>query len=229
MCIRDSNKSMEIFGWKDHPKKVEAAWREKIAIDDIILLAGDLSWAMSVPGVIPDLQWLESLPGKKILIRGNHDYWWKSITKLRSLPFPSIHFIQNDSWTSGDVSIGGTRLWDSNEYQFGNYVAQRKGSEMEPREVNQTIFNREIERLKLSCSRLQPSAKTRIIMTHYPPIGADLKTSMASKILEDYRIGICIFGHLHGVLPSLQFGEKNGVHYILTSCDHINFTPIRVL
>lgn len=220
---------MEIFGWKDHPKKVEAAWREKIAIDDIILLAGDLSWAMSVPGVIPDLQWLESLPGKKILIRGNHDYWWKSITKLRSLPFPSIHFIQNDSWTSGDVSIGGTRLWDSNEYQFGNYVAQRKGSEMEPREVNQTIFNREIERLKLSCSRLQPSAKTRIIMTHYPPIGADLKTSMASKILEDYRIGICIFGHLHGVLPSLQFGEKNGVHYILTSCDHINFTPIRVL
>lgn len=220
---------MEIFGWRDHPKKIEVAWREKIGRDDIILLAGDLSWAMSMPGVLPDLNWLESLPGKKILIRGNHDYWWKSITKLRKLPFSSIYFIQNDSWTSGEITIGGTRLWDSNEYQFGDYVAERKGSEMEQREVNQAIFNREIERLKLSCSRLHPEAKTRIIMTHYPPIGANLAASIASKILEDYSIGICVFGHLHGVLPSLQFGEKNGVRYILTSCDHLNFTPIRVL
>lgn len=223
------NKSMEIFGWKDHPKKIEAAWREKIGRDDIILLAGDLSWAMSMPGVLPDLNWLESLPGKKILIRGNHDYWWKSITKLRQLPLSSIYFIQNDSWTSGEITIGGTRLWDSNEYQFGDYVAERKGSEMEPREVNQAIFNREIERLKLSCSRLHPEATMRIIMTHYPPIGANLAPSMASKILQEYSVGICVFGHLHGVLPSLQFGEKNGVRYILTSCDHLNFTPIRVL
>lgn len=223
------NKSMEIFGWKDHPKKVEASWRERIESEDIVLLAGDLSWAISVEQVIPDLEWLESLPGNKILIRGNHDYWWKSISKLRSLPFPSIHFIQNDSWTSGNLTIGGTRLWDSSEYQFGDYIAQQKESEMEPREVNQTIFNREIDRLKLSCSRLHPKAKIRIIMTHYPPIGTDLATSIASTILENYRIGICVFGHLHGVLRSLQFGEKNGVRYILTSCDHLNFIPIRVL
>ncbi|MGL4348914.1 MAG: metallophosphoesterase [Chlamydiales bacterium] len=223
------NKSMEIFGWKNHSKNIETSWREKIGSEDIILLAGDLSWAISMKEVIPDFEWLEALPGTKILIRGNHDYWWKSITKLRSLPFSSIHFIQNDSWTHQDVTIGGTRLWDSSEYQFGKYATKVERAELEPREINQAIFDREIGRLRLSCERLDSSAKIRIIMTHYPPIGADLADSIASKILESYHIQLCVFGHLHGLSKDLQFGTKNGIRYILTSSDHINFMPIRLL
>lgn len=223
------NKSMEIFGWNNHPQRIEVSWKEKIRAEDIVLLAGDLSWAMSIPEVIPDLEWLHALPGTKILIRGNHDYWWKSITKLRTLPFSSIHFIQNDSWTDGIVTIGGTRLWDSSEYQFGIFASKGEGVEVEPREINEAIFQRELGRLKLSCSRLDSSASIRIIMTHYPPIGPTMADSITSRILESYQIQVCVFGHLHGLSKNLTFGIKNGVRYILTSCDHINFTPIRVL
>lgn len=223
------NKSMEIFGWKNHPQRIEASWREKIEAEDIVLLAGDLSWAISIQEVIPDLEWLHALPGTKILIRGNHDYWWKSITKLRTLPYPSLHFIQNDSWTDGNITIGGTRLWDSTEYQFGKFASKGGGAEMEPREINEAIFEREIGRLQLSCNRLDPTATIRIIMTHYPPIGADLRDSIPSGILESYHVQLCVFGHLHGLSKNLQFGTKNGVRYILTSCDHIDFTPIRLL
>lgn len=223
------NKSMEIFGWKNHPENIAASWREKIKSEDIVLVAGDLSWAISMSQVIPDFEWLDALPGTKILIRGNHDYWWKSIAKLRALPFSSIHFIQNDSWTDRGVTIGGTRLWDSSEYQFGKYAVKQQGAEMEPTEMNQTIFDREIGRLRISCERLDRTAKIRIIMTHYPPIGADLADSVASKVLEAYHIQLCVFGHLHGLSPALQFGTKNGIRYVLTSCDHINFMPIRLL
>lgn len=223
------NKSMGIFGWKNHPQRIEASWKEKIKEEDIVLLAGDLSWAISIQEVVPDLEWLHALPGTKILIRGNHDYWWKSITKLRSLPYPSIHFIQNDSWTDKNITIGGTRLWDSTEYHFGKFALKREGAEMEPREINEAIFEREIGRLKLSCNRLDPTATIRIIMTHYPPIGADLVDSITSGILESYHIQLCVFGHLHALSKDLQFGTKNGVRYILTSCDHIDFTPIRLL
>lgn len=120
-------------------------------------------------------------------------------------------------------------LCDSSEYQFGKYSVKQQGAEMEPREINQAIFDREIGRLRLSCERLDPTAKIRIIMTHYPPIGADLADSVASKILETYHIQLCVFGHLHGLSPALQFGTKNGIRYVLTSCDHINFMPIRLL
>lgn len=117
-------KKMDVFGphWIDHPKKIEAHWREKITKDDLVLIPGDISWSKSIAGAMPDLEWIHSLPGTKVMIRGNHDYWWSSLKRLREIMPPSIHLIQNDTFTWNNIIIGGARLWDTPEYNFNSYI-----------------------------------------------------------------------------------------------------------
>jgi len=229
-------KNMDVFGeqWKDHYKKIQSNWMESIALDDLVLIAGDISWAMRIEDAMPDLDWLHRLNGVKVMIRGNHDYWWGSVTKvLQSLP-SSIKIVQNNGFDWEDISIGGTRLWDSEEYGF-NDIIDVEPSELAGKFVEQDlerqkkIFARELNRLELSLKNMNPAAKTRIVMTHYPPIGADMKDSATSKLLERYNVNICVFGHLHGVRRDIPiFGEKNNIRYILTSCDYIDFKPIQI-
>lgn len=234
-----SNKSMEVFGplWNDYTKKMESSWREKIRDEDLVLIAGDISWAMKLEEAIADLQWIASLPGTKVISKGNHDYWWSSLSKISKVAPPGLHFIYNNAFLWNGIAIGGTRLWDSDEYNFNQYIhfrenpsAKKKEEREEKEGENEKIFERELERLKLSLSQLDKSAHTRIAMTHYPPIGADLMPSRASRILEENNIQICVFGHLHSLKKdSPLFGEARGVRYLLTSCDYLDFTPIRVL
>jgi len=184
---------------------------------------------------IKDLEWIDELPGQKLLIRGNHDYWWRAVSKIRLVLPPTISVIQNDSFDWNGITFGGARLWDTHEYSFGDVIefvenplastkAPPSAAEMEK------IFVRDLERLKLSLEKLNPNAKTRIALTHYPPIGADLRPSRASAILEDYKIDICVFGHLHNVREnSLPFGEVRGVKYIFASADYLGFAPIKVV
>lgn len=232
---------MEAFGpaWKNYQEKIEKKWRALVAQEDLVLLPGDISWAMKLENALIDLNWIDKLPGTKLLLKGNHDYWWPSSQKLaRALP-PSIHFIYNNAFLWQEVAIGGTRLWDTEEYHFDEvieFVFNPMASEKAPidfekkREEDRRIFERELERLKLSLSQMDPRAKWRIAMTHYPPIGRDLKPTKASKILEDAGIQICVFGHLHNVRKgALPFGEARGVRYLLTSCDYIDCSPIRLL
>ena len=225
-------KSMEFFGepWIGYTEKIERNWRSKIKGDDLVLIAGDISWAMREGDAAPDLQWIDSLPGTKVIIRGNHDYWWGSISKVRRLLPPSIHAIQNDAFTFGPYSIGGARLWDSPEYQFGNFIDYkenaRENKALNVHSSDEALFNRELERLELSLKSLDNSKK-KIIMVHYPPIGARLEESRVSLLLEKYGVETCVFGHLHNVKPgALPFGERNGVRYLLTSCDYLHFNPI---
>lgn len=231
------SKTMEAFGpaWNDYSGRMEKSWRACIKEDDLVLVPGDISWAMRLEEAKVDLDWIHALPGTKLILRGNHDYWWGSSSKLASIMPPSIHFIQNNTFDWQDVTIGGSRLWDSHEYGFGAYIDfQPRAAALEPKEENleeqERIFKRELERLKLSLKQLNPKAKTRVALTHYPPIGADLKPSRASAILEEYKIDICVFGHLHNVKKDAHlFGEARGVKYILASCDYLDFTPVRVL
>lgn len=234
------DKTMEAFGpaWKNYQEKIKERWTSLISPKDLVLLAGDISWAMKLQDALIDLIWIDALPGTKLLLKGNHDYWWPSSQKLSQALPPSIKFIYNNAFRWKDVAIGGTRLWDSEEYDFGPYVeyAFNPMASKEPINIgkkieeDRKIFERELERLKLSLSQLDPSAKHRIAMTHYPPIGADLKPSAASKILEEAKIEACVFGHLHNVRPgSLPFGTARGVRYIFASCDYIDFNPIKVM
>lgn len=233
------NKSMEVFGpaWENHAEKIATHWREIVHPEDLVLIPGDLSWAMRLEEVIPDLQWIDALPGTKVAIKGNHDYWWGSLKKVTAVLPPSIHLIQNNAFHWKDVAIGGARLWDTPEYSFESFVEFQENprakavdaEELVQEEFSQKIFNRELERLKMSLQAMDPHAKVKIAMTHYPPIGADLGPSRAAQILEQHGAELCVFGHLHNIKANLSlFGEKRGVHYILTSCDYLRFQPIAV-
>lgn len=230
------NKSMDIFGpiWQGHPQKIEEAWRYSISIDDLVLIPGDISWAMRIEEAKPDLEWIDRLPGTKVIVKGNHDYWWGSLKKVTSVLPPSIHLIQNNSFRWKDVAVGGTRLWESSELRFDPYMEQPLSRSQETpedkaqHELNEKIFERELIRLEESLSSMA-DAPIRIAMTHFPPIGADLKPSKVSDILEKYRIQICVFGHLHGLKNGVEvFGVHNQIRYVLASGDFLRFQPVLI-
>jgi predicted phosphohydrolase len=237
------NKNMDVFGpgWKDHAEKIADSWKAMVGPQDLVLIPGDISWAMRLEEAAADLAWIHNLPGTKVMIKGNHDYWWGSLKQISEILPPSIHLIQNNAFHWKDVAIGGARLWDTPEYGFGQFVDFRENPrEKKPQaedveaavqaELSQKIFDRELERLKTSLKQMSPDAKIRIAMTHYPPIGADLAPSRASQILEQNQIQICVFGHLHNIKADASlFGEARGVRYLLTACDYIRHQPIAVL
>ena len=236
LALSVPSKSMEVFGpkWRRYAERIRDGWHQKVGPEDLVLIPGDISWAKKLEEALIDLEWIDALPGTKVILKGNHDYWWPSSSKLvQSLP-PSIHFIYNNAFQWQDIAIGGSRLWDTDEYNFNGYIEFQENplsKEKEPHpEEDQKIFARELERLKLSLSQLDPKAKVRIALTHYPPIGADLKPSLTSNILESFNIQYCVFGHLHNVKPhSLPFGAARGVNYIFASCDYLDFIPVQVL
>ncbi len=225
-------KEMDIFGpaWKDHARRTEAHWRELISPDDLILIPGDISWAVKFQDALPDLEWIDRLPGTKLLLKGNHDFWWSSLKQMVPQLPPSIHLIQNNSFLWKGVAIGGSRLWDTPEYSFGDYIEFQENSrqnDLIQTELGEGIFERELHRLRLSLNTLAPTAPVRIAMTHYPPIGTDLKPSQASKILEEFRIQHCVFGHLHALKSDTKLFNKslNGIHYHLVAGDYLHFKP----
>lgn len=229
-------KNMAIFGpeWEGYMDKMEASWRELVQPDDLVLLPGDISWAMRLEEAKIDLNWIASLPGTKVMIRGNHDYWWSSAKKMSEVFPPSVHFIHNTAFHWNDIAIGGTRLWDTPEYNFNGYIHFQENPRARPaekeEESGEAIFERELERLKLSLKQMNPSAKIKIAMIHYPPISADLQPSRTSAILEEFGIQICVFGHLHNVKKDRPlFGEVRGIKYRLTAADYLDFRPLRVL
>lgn len=233
------NKQMSVFGpkWDGYTEKIEKAWRESIAVDDLILIAGDISWAMHMEEARQDLDWIDRLPGTKVLIKGNHDYWWSSLSKLKTILPPTCHLIQNNSWTWNDISIAGARLWDIPKLSFNEIIDFKEHecvkalTESDQSPDSQKIYQRELGRLEMSLKSMNPLAKKRIVMTHYPPIGPSLQETEVSSLLEKYQVDICVFGHLHNVKPGLQlFGILHGIRYYLTACDFLeDFKPLRIL
>lgn len=222
-----SEKSMDLFGgaWVNHAEKLKTAWTQNIKAEDLVLIPGDISWAMRSEEALIDLQWIDALPGTKLLLRGNHDYWWGSIAKVRSLLPPSCHALQNDAFYWKGIAIAGSRLWDSPEYSFGppNLDAPPLSPD------DQKVFERELLRLEMSLKAMRSDAPLKIAMTHYPPISLTLAPSRASALLEKYGISYCVFGHLHNMPPQPYFGERGGVKYLLTACDYLNCTPLQIV
>ncbi len=233
------DKKMDVFGahWKEHDAKIRRGWKETVQPEDLVLLPGDISWAMKIEEAVPDLEWIDSLPGTKVMIRGNHDYWWSSQKKLAEVLPPSIYAIHNNAFQWENVEIGGVRLWDA-DFHFNDYIVFQENQrankvlleKAKDTKENEKIYNRELIRLQMSLKCFKDPGATRIAMTHYPPVDAEMNPSHASDILEENDVSICVFGHLHNVRPgSLPFGTKRGVRYILASCDYLDFKPIRVL
>ena len=210
----NNTKPMDIFGpvWHNYLDKIVASWNELVGDDDIVILAGDYSWAMKLEEVKPDFEFLNKLKGYKILIRGNHDYWWSSLSKVREILPEKTYALQNDAIKIGNYIFCGNRGWIIPEGKY-NTVENRK------------IYDREVIRLELSlksAKKLQEQNEKIIFITHYPPFNNKVEPSRYTKLIEEYGVYKVVFGHLHGyVNPKMFKNNINGVEYYLTSCDAV--------
>lgn len=212
------DKPMDIFGsaWEHHARRIAHAWRAVVSPEDLVLIPGDFSWAMQLQQARVDLEYLEALPGVKVMIRGNHDYWWNSVSKVRAALPPSVRVIQNDCFSMGELHIAGTRGW---------VCPGSAGFAPE----DQKIYDREVGRLALSLQRL-PVGGRRIAMLHYPPLNEARAPSGFTALLEQYGVEIVLYGHLHGKSCRGGFeGTREGITYHLVSADHIGFAPKLIL
>jgi len=210
-------KPMDVFGahWENHFERISEDWRARVAPEDTVLIPGDISWAMQLEAALEDLRRIALLPGRKIILRGNHDYWWSSLTQLRcSLPV-SMYALQNDALDGGDAVFCGTRGWAIPG--SANTTAQ-----------DEKLYRREAMRLEMSLKEAQRMAQGKpiVAMMHYPPLlPENARTGTAfTALLSQYGESRCVYGHLHG--PSVQRGYSGvyeGVRYDLVSCDALGF------
>ncbi|AZV55337.1 metallophosphoesterase [Clostridium sp. AWRP] len=213
------SKPMDIFGnnWTNHDEKIRKNWNSKITSEDKVLISGDISWSMNMEGGACDLEWVHQLSGTKLMIKGNHDYWWNSITKLNNM-YEDMGFIQNNFFAYKDYGICGTRGWNCPESD--NFSAH-----------DEKIYKRELLRMKnsLNCA-VEAGYKKFIVMIHYPPISEKFMSSGFTDIFEEYGVEKVIYGHLHGEsLSKAVTGKLNGVEYILASADYVKFNPIKII
>lgn len=232
-----AGKEMDVFGeqWKDHPKKIEAAWRACVKEQDLVLVAGDISWGKKLEEARSDLEWLGALPGTKVLIKGNHDPWCESASRARQILPPSCRLIHNDSIVWNGIAIGGTRLWDIPGISFESVIDFQvfscvKQKTVDPEETEK-VYLRELQRLEMSLKSMDSLASYKIAITHYPPIGPFLEETDVSRCFERHGIQQAVFGHLHHVKRDRPlFGTLNGVTYRLVAADFLdNFTPVLLL
>ncbi len=217
-------KTMAIFGprWENHQEKIERNWRRAVEPDDIVLIPGDTSWAMRLEEAADDLRWLGSLPGRyKILIRGNHDYWWATKQKLRDAAPPEFLFIHNDAVAAPPFTFAGTRGWelpDPEQTEEENAVRQR-------------LCQREAERLRRSLEHARSLEGDRlVVLMHFPPILPDQERQTPfAGILDDVEPEVVVFGHVHGDYGDAAFqGVRVQTRYILVSADAADFKPVFV-
>ena len=210
------DKPMNVFGslWKDHVSQIVTHWRQIVAPEDLVLIPGDISWAMHFDQAKDDLSLIAGLPGEKILLRGNHDYWWSSIGKIRQWLPDGMYALQNDAIRWHDTMICGSRGWIFPTEQ--NPLSEQ----------DQKIYNRELIRLELSLAQASKQNLPLLVMLHYPPLLKDFLSTGFTEILETYDVSLCCFGHLHdsGIYSAFQ-GSHNNVAYHLVSSDAIRFTP----
>ena len=211
LCISGA-KPMEIFGdgWYNYQEKIKEDWNKKVDDDDVVLICGDISWAMKVEEATKDFAFFDDLKGNKIFIRGNHDYWWQAITTVRSNMPQKGFALQNDAIKHGNYVFCGTRGW---------LVPDDKGLSKE----DEKIYKREIIRLDMalnSAQRLKQEGDKLICMIHYPPINTNKEFNEMVELLKKYGVDACVFGHIHSHMGKYKIHENLfGIDFYLTSCD----------
>lgn len=207
---------MDVFGagWEGHFEKIKNDWQNKVAEDDIVLLCGDTSWGTKLEEGVFDLNSLKGLKGRKVFVKGNHDYWWNGISKLRdAAPDDTFYFLQNDCVKFGNIIICGSRGWScpgSADYT----------------EHDEKLYLREAERIKLcfkEVEKVREEGDVLIVMTHYPPMGLKLQDTLFTKLFEENGADKVVFGHIHGQSFFPFRTVKGGIEYVLTSCDKVGF------
>ncbi len=214
-------KPMDVFGehWSGHWEKIKESWETLVSDDDVVLLPGDLSWAMRLEEARADISSICEMPGSKVLLKGNHDYWWGSLAQVNSLLFNKTFALQNNSLIFSDFVIAGTRGWLC--------PANRQYNA----ETDEKLYKREAGRLELSLSHARKTApdKHLIGMIHYPPSDQDGSPTVFTDLFEKYGALQVVYGHLHAAsIKGALSGTVRGVSYSLVSCDAIDFSLFKV-
>lgn len=214
-----ANKPMNIFkGWGNHVEKITANWNGLVKDEDTVVINGDISWATYLEDTERDFRFInDNLKGKKIFIKGNHDYWWTTKSKLdaflQAKGLDKIQILNNNSYLIGKIAVCGTRGWIND------------GSEP----FDQKLLNREAGRLDMSITAAKKLGGKPIVFIHYPPIFGDEKNYYIIEVLQKHGIKDCYYGHVHGPAVKKAFtGESDGINYHIASCDCVNFTPVLV-
>ena len=214
-----ADKPMDVFpGWKDYVQRLEQNWTALVKPEDTVVVAGDISWAMRLEDAAADFAFLNGLPGQKLLLKGNHDYWWSTRSKIDAFfqeqGFSTLRILHNCAYRVGDVAVCGTRGW-----LYNSETAEDK-----------KIVAREAGRLLASLAEGEKLGGEPMVFLHYPPVYDSMECGGILDILEERRISHCYFGHIHGQYAARKalVGEYRGVRMHLISCDFVNFTPVLV-
>lgn len=216
----ESNKPMDVFGreWIGHVERLTEGFK-KVGPDDVTVICGDLTWGMDMAGCLQDFLFIHRLPGKKIILKGNHDYWWSTATKAKAFfaenGIDSIDILNNNCFFYEGVAICGTRGWMCpNE---------------NPAPHDKKIMDREIMRLETSL-KAAGETERKIVFLHYPPIFGKFYAAGLIEVMERYGVRECCYGHIHGAGRPLAFeGEDRNIRYKLISADHVGFCPVKIL
>lgn len=212
------NKPMDVFGgrWINYVDKLREGFAS-LGPEDVTVLCGDLSWGMSIEAAREDFLFIDSLPGRKVVLKGNHDYWWSTAAKAERFfaenGIKTIEILNNNCRWYGDIALCGTRGW---------FYEEERGTEHDRK-----IMLREIGRLEASLKAA--GDREKIAFLHYPPKYLNYECPEILEMLERYGVHECYYGHIHGKgCPAAFQGEKNGVRFRLVSADHVNFSPVKV-
>lgn len=215
----NSNKAMDIFpGWNGYVEKLRYNWNSTVTAKDTVVIAGDISWAMKLEESKKDLSFVNDLPGKKIFIKGNHDYWWSTVSKVNNFfkdnGFDTLSVIFNSACPAEDICVCGTRGWMYNSE--------------EPED--EKILLREVGRLRCSLDCAQKYGLEPVVFLHYPPMYGFQESKEIINLLIERKIKKCYYGHIHGnaAKKGIVEGTRKGIDFRLISCDYINFTPVPV-
>lgn len=210
-------KPMDIFpGWQGYMEKLEHHWNTLVRPEDTVVLVGDTSWAMKLEDTVADFSFLQRLPGQKLLLKGNHDYWWTTVKKmerfLQENGFDSLHILHNNSILAEGLAVCGTRSW---MFDVGEAHDEK-------------VMNRELGRLRASLDAAQEGAE-RVAFLHYPPVYPNANAQQVIDLLKEYNVKRCFYGHLHG--NAIRFavqGMVDGIEYRLISADALAFCPYKI-
>ena len=214
------NKPMDIFGgWDNYTARIEENWNSIVSEDDVVVIPGDLCWAMSLEQALPDFRFVsQTLKGHKVILKGNHDYWWTTNSKMNKFllqnGFDNITILHNDSYTAGTIAICGTRGWINDDGQ-----AQ-----------DAKLLAREASRLEASIKKAEETGLEPVVFIHYPPIYGGEKNYYILEVLKSHGIKRCYYGHVHGswCFPKSFQGESDGTFFRMVSADYVKFTPVLV-
>ncbi len=212
-----TQKPMDVFkGWHGYVQRLEQNWKDTVSEGDTVVIAGDVSWGMDMSGSLADFQFLESLPGRKLLMKGNHDYWWTTVRKMESFfeehGLLSFGFLHNNSVFINGINLCGTRGW---MFEKGETHDEK-------------MINREASRLETSLSSAGSEGE-KVVFMHYPPIFDKQMTGKFFDIMLSHGVKRCYYGHLHADAARFAFeGEYCGILFRLISCDHTGFCPVKI-